>query len=830
MPARKLSWDVHKFGGTSVGNAERYREVARIVAELSSGPGAGTSRAVVVSAMKGVTDGLIDLVELARRRAPEYLDRLQALKKRHLDTVEQLLRPENRPALVSVIENDFGDIREILRAVWISKSYSDRNIELISGYGEIWSAQFLNALLNENGIVSDWLDAREVLVVEPHEKSVTVDWDQSSSRMRGWLEAHRARLIVITGFVAGTSDGVATTLRRNGSDFSASIFGSILDASQITIWTDVDGVLSADPRLVPEAVILNELSYSEVAELAYFGAKVVHPATVAPAIGKRIPIYIRNTFNPGFPGTKIHESARSENLVKGFSVVDRIALINVEGTGMVGVPGIAEKLFSSLRSAGVSVIMISQASSEHSICFAIYEGQAELAKKAVESQFYGEIRQGLIQKVEVTLNCAVLAVVGDNMAHHPGVAGRFFDALGKAGVNIRAIAQGSSERNISAVIGSEDSLRALRSVHSAFYLSNHTLSVGLIGTGLIGKAFLRQLQGQVEFMKKERGIDLRIRGIMDSKRMLLSESGIPLDSWQTLLSTDGVARDMKRFEAHVKSEHLPHSVIIDATTSQEIAALYPHWLQTGMHLITPNKKANTVDMGTYQRIREAARGNLRHFLYSTNVGAGLPIIQTLRDLHRTGDRIIRIEGVFSGTLSYIFNSFTEERPFSEIVMDARARGYTEPDPRDDLSGMDVARKLVILAREIGLKLELSDVQLESLVPPELRDGDAEHYLRELPKFDGKMNELIRSVRKNGQILRYVGALDSNGNARVGLETYADSHAFGRISGSDNIVIFRTARYDSQPLIIQGPGAGPDVTAAGVFADLLRLASYLGAHS
>jgi aspartokinase/homoserine dehydrogenase 1 len=826
MSEKKLPWDVHKFGGTSVGSAERYREVARIVAQMD----AAAPRAVVVSAMKGVTDDLIELVELARKRESTYLERLGLLKKRHLDTLEQLLRPENRAALAGVIERDFEDIREILRAIWLSRSFSERNIELVSGYGEVWSAQFLNALLREGGMPSAWLDAREVLVVDPQEKSVIVDWGQSSIRLRHWLEKNESKLIVITGFVAATPEGVATTLRRNGSDFSASIFGSLLDAAQITIWTDVDGVLSADPRLVPEAVVLDELSYSEMSELAYFGAKVVHPATVAPAIGKKIPIYIRNTFNPTFPGTKIHESARSKNMVKGFSIVDRIALINVEGTGMVGVPGIAEKLFSSLRSAGVSIIMISQASSEHSICFAIYEAQAELAKKAVDNQFYGEIRQGLIQKVEVTRDCAVLAVVGDNMAHHPGVSGRFFDALGKAGVNIRAIAQGSSERNISAVIESHDAVRALRSVHSAFYLSNHTLSIGLIGTGLIGKAFLRQLHGQLNLMKNERGIDLRIRGVMDSKKMLLSDAGISLENWETQMSEEGISRDMTRFEAHVKSEHLPHSVIIDATASSEISELYPRWLELGMHLITPNKKANTSDLESYERIRDKARGNLKHFLYSTNVGAGLPIIQTLRDLHRTGDRIIRIEGVFSGTLSYIFNSFNEECRFSEIVKDARARGYTEPDPRDDLSGMDVARKLVILAREIGLKLELADVKLESLVPTELREGDSDHYLRELPKFDGKMSELIRSVRKNGQILRYVGSLDSNGKAKVGLETYPESHAFGRITGSDNIVIFKTARYDSQPLIIQGPGAGPDVTAAGVFADLLRLSSYLGAHA
>lgn len=830
-------WTVHKFGGTSVGNAERYKNVAKIVTDL----GDQAPRAIVVSAMKGVTDALIDLVECARKHDDSYLTRLNTIKNRHIEAVHQMLTDQTlNQNFLKRLDQDFNDIQEILRGIWLTKTASERNVEWVSGHGEVWSAQLLNALLQNQGYASDWLDAREVLVVEPLEQSVVVNWEVSTSRMKEWLAQHSSRLVIVTGFVASTIEGVATTLKRNGSDFSGSIFGALLEADEITIWTDVDGVLSADPRLVPEAVILDEVSYSEMAELAYFGAKVVHPATVEPAIGKNIPIWIRNTFNPKFRGTKIHSSAKSDRLAKGFSVIENIALINVEGTGMVGVPGIAERLFGGLRSAGVSVVMISQASSEHSICFGIYESQAELARKSVEKQFYAELQQGLIQRIEVTTDCAILAVVGDNMVQHPGISGRFFDALGKAGINIRAIAQGSSERNISAVIPRKDSTRALRSVHSAFFLSTHTLSVGIIGNGLIGKTLIRQLQDQAQFMKQERGIEVRIRGIMNSRKMLLQEPqanapvGIP-ESLENNIDQCGEPSDIERFERHVRSDHLPHSVIIDATASSDIPLRYPHWLNMGMHIITPNKKANTADYASYRNLKETVKKSQRHFLYSTNVGAGLPIIQTLRDLHRTGDRIIRVEGVFSGTLSFIFNSFNEKSPFSEIVREARARGYTEPDPRDDLSGMDVARKLVILAREIQLPLELSDVQVESLVPQELQEGKVEDYLKALPSHDSKMKKLLDTARSQNQVIRYVGMLEPSGScgevvAKVGLQFYPDAHPFAHISGSDNIVVFKTQRYNTQPLVIQGPGAGPEVTAAGVFADLLKLSAYLGAPS
>jgi aspartokinase/homoserine dehydrogenase 1 len=821
-------WVVHKFGGTSVADAGRYRAVARI---LLDGHGADARSAVVVSAMSGVTDALLEAVSLAARRDDGYLPKLDSLRVKHLEAVSDLgLDPGRRKALEAVITNDFRDVEEVLRGVWIARLDSDRIREFVSGYGELWSAQILDAHLASVGAASDWLDARRVLVVEPAGAAgVAVDWELSRERLDAWRrEEAGASVVVVTGYVASTRDGVATTLKRNGSDFSASIFAALLDAASVTIWTDVDGVLSADPRRVPDALVVPELTYEEASELAYFGAKVVHPNTMAPAISRGIPIWIRNTFNPDAPGTKIAAGPRTGPPVKGFATVEGMALVNVEGTGMIGVPGVAHKLFGALGAAGVSVVMISQASSEHSICFAVPSPQSELARRTVEDAFFAERHRGEVQKIEVEDGCCILAMVGEGMIDRVGVAGQFFGALGKADVNVRAIAQGSSERNISAVIEQREATRALRAVHSAFYLSSQTVSVGVVGTGLIGGTFLDQLGRRLERLRAERGIDLRVRGVANSRRMLLDERGLSLDGWRDALESGGVGSDLGRFVEHVHAGHLPHAVIIDATASDEMPAHYEGWLARGLHVITPNKKANSGPAARYRRLREAARRHGRYFLYETNVGAGLPIIHTLRDLVETGDEVRRVEGVFSGTLSFIFNSLDGSRAFSEVVRDAHARGFTEPDPRDDLSGTDVARKLIILARELGHEIELDEVSVESLVPEELRAASAEEFMSGLARHDEAMEDLLRGARERGQVLRYVGTVDESGRASAGLRPFPSGHAFANLQGSDNVVSFRTARYDAQPMIVRGPGAGPEVTAAGVFSDLLRLATFLGA--
>jgi aspartokinase/homoserine dehydrogenase 1 len=817
-------WKVHKFGGTSVLNADRYQSVAKIIAENVP----QSKKAIVVSAMKGVTDDLIKAVDHAKLNQEEYKSVLKQLHTRHQTEITNLLKPPEREALLKILEHDFNELGEILRGVWLVKNASEKIYALVSGMGEVWSAQILNAHFQQLGHKTSWLDARQVLVVEHKDKRVVVDWEKSKIRLQDWLTNNPYDLITITGFVAITASGLITTLGRNGSDYSGSIFGALLDCDEVFIWTDVDGVLSADPRLVPEAMILEEMSYNEVSELAYFGAKVVHPSTMAPAIIKQIPIWIKNTFNPKAPGTKIHKNAKSDRAVKGFSTIDKMGLLNVEGMGMAGVPGVAERLFGSLRSAGVSVVLISQASSEQSICFSIPEEQCELAKNAIEQVFYAEIQKGLIQNISITKDVSILAAVGDNMAKSPGIAGRFFTALGRSGVNVRAIAQGSSERNISAVIDSRDAIKALRTVHSSFILPHQIISVGLIGPGLIGSTFLKQLNDQLSTLKSNRDLDIKVRAIADSKKMLLSEKEIPLDQWKNIFGEKSEPLDLKRFSEHIRPAHIPHAAIIEATASSALAPQYPQWLHSGLHIISPNKKANTGTMAEYLAIREAAKKSNRHFFYSTNVGAGLPILQTLRDLAATGDEIVKIQGVLSGTLSFIFNQYDGTKPFSEIVKMAKDQGFTEPDPREDLSGQDVMRKLVILAREIGMKLELTDVEVETLVPANLQSGSVEDFFKKLSELDAPMEKKRAEAQAEKQILRFVATLTADGKARVGLESLPVSHAFSRITGTDNIVAFQTQRYFKQPLVIQGPGAGPEVTAAGVFADLLRLSQYLGA--
>ncbi|MEX2571488.1 MAG: bifunctional aspartate kinase/homoserine dehydrogenase I [Gemmatimonadota bacterium] len=818
-------WVVHKFGGTSVASPERYRHVAGILARRPEG-----RRAVVVSAMSGVTDTLVRAVEMAARRDRGYLDALEELRGRHREAVTELVPPEVAEELLERFDRDFTDVADVLHATWLLRSHSARAMDLVSGYGEIWSAQMLAAHLQAVGHSAAWLDAREVLVVGSEGGNPEVDWRASAERLAALTERRGEfpPTLIITGYIAATADGLATTLGRNGSDFSASIFGALLDAAQIHIWTDVDGVMSANPRLVPDSVLLSELSYNEAMELAYFGARVIHPSTMAPAIRRSIPIFIRNTFRPDVPGTRIHLGGSSDFDVKGFATIEGVSLVNVEGTGMIGVPGTAHRLFGALHEEGVSVTMISQGSSEHSICFVVPGAVGERARKAVERAFFAERHYGQVQTVELVPDCCVLAVVGDRMAGHPGVAGKFFGSLGKAGVNIRAIAQGSSERNISVVIDNADASRALRAVHGGFYLSPQTLSIGVVGTGIVGGALLDQLAEQAGPLKREFNVDLRVRAIAKSNRTAYAEGQLDLSRWRDSMEAEFGPTDLDEFARHVHAEHLPHAVIIDCTASEAVARYYADWLQRGIHVITPNKRANTAELGYYRALRNTSREHGARYLYETTVGAGLPIVQTLRDLVQTGDEVFEIEGIFSGTLAYLFNIYDGSRAFSDIVADARSRGFTEPDPRDDLSGMDVARKVVILGREIGLPLELQDVDVEGLVPKKLQSLSVPDFLAALPTHDETMEGLFDEARRRGEVLRYVGSVDQKGNASAKLRSYPLDHPFARIQMTDNIVLFRTRRYQPNPLVVQGPGAGPEVTAGGVFSDLLRLATSLGA--
>lgn len=822
-------WLVHKFGGTSMADAECMRRVADILLA-----GTASRQAVVVSAMAKMTDALLNLVTGAEQSAESIAPGLEALARRYRQTAEALLPLERTRDVLAAFDSDIGDARDLLHAVSLVRAADQRIRDLIAGFGELWSSRLLAAYLSAR--CSDgtsrrnirWIDARQVIVIEHGEMGPLVQWDESRERCDRLLGDMGEGIAVVTGFIASDKHGLSTTLGRNGSDFSASIMAALLDAGEIIIWTDVDGVLSADPNRVPEAAIISELSYNEAMELAYFGAKVIHPQTMVPAVLRSIPIFIKNTFRPDFPGSKIGPAGgNGRDQIKGVTSVDDVALVNLEGTGMIGVPGTADRLFGALRNAGISVILISQASSEHSICFAIPGRQAAQVEQVVRHAFALELQQGQIQRVDVQRDCSIIAVVGDGMTGLPGVAAKFFGTLGNAGINVRAIAQGSSERNISAVIDRQESTRALRATHSGFYLSAKTISLGLIGPGNVGANLLDQMAAQAAKLRKEFGFDLRIRGIATSKQMHLAERAVDLSRWREVLAGGAEALDWERFTRHVKSDYLPHAAMIDCSASAEVASRYVEWFQAGLHVVTSNKKAHSGPLAEYDRLQAESRRHHVHFLYETTVGAALPVIGTLRDLNQTGDEILSIEGILSGTLAYLFNVFDGRRAFSAIVREARDKGYTEPDPRDDLSGMDFARKLIILGREMGLRLEPGDVQVESLVPEGLETPGVTDFLKQLAQHDERMLARWQNAQSAGQVLRYVGRLSRENGATVRLEALPVDHPFAHMNLTDNIICFQSERYSANPLVVQGPGAGPVVTAAGVFADLLRLASYLG---
>ena len=819
-------WVVHKFGGSSVADEGCFRRVAEIVEST------GRAReAVVLSACKGVTDALLASIALAERVDGDVAGALAALEARHTGLARALLSAPACDAYVAELRRDVADVNGMLQTVRLIRSAPNALRDVIAGYGEIWSTRLFAPFLRERARIAGevrWLDARQVVVVEWGPLGPAVDWERSAERIGALVPADFRGRLIVTGFIATTHAGVPTTLGRNGSDFSGAIFGALLNAAEIHIWTDVDGVLSAAPRLVPNAQVIDQLSYNEAMELAYFGAKVIHPQTMEPAVARDIPIFIRNTFAPAHPGTLICAKPQSPLTVKGITTIDPVALVNLEGAGMIGVPGTAHRLFGALRDAGISVILISQGSSEHSICFAIPAEQAARAENAVRLAFDAELRAGHIQSVDVERSMSILAVVGDGMAGARGVAARVFDSLARATINVRAIAQGASERNISVVVDGKSAAKALRAVHAGFYLSPNTVSIGLIGPGTVGAVLLTQIASQVERLRSL-NLDLRVRGIAGSRRMLLEEHAIDLADWRGQLAGRGEPLDLKRFVETVQPDYIPHALIIDCTADAEVASHYRDWLARGIHVVTPNKKANSGALAYYRDCQDAARAAGTHYLYEATVGAGLPVIQTLRDLRETGDEVASIEGIFSGTLAYLFNVFDGREPFSSIVRAAKQKGYTEPDPRDDLSGIDVARKLIILGREMGLTLELADVRIEGLVPKSLEGCSVPEFMDRLVEFDATMAERYAQARARGEVLRYVGRIDAAGSATVGLIAVDARHPFANIALTDNIVRFATRRYCDNPLIVQGPGAGPEVTAGGVFGDVLRLAAYLGAH-
>ena len=813
---KSSSYTVHKFGGSSFSNHTSYETVA---SRLS-----GTHEIIVVSAINGVTSSLQALLDKAVKNEP-FHNALAAIADKHIAVINNLIDHHDARVLIERLQKDIADIKDLLHTAALLKEYSPYLKFKVIGYGEQWSAEILTIKLNETNCVL-YLNATDVLFTYKKNRILYIDWPKSTEKIKYFLKAKHFDQLVITGFLASDEQGRQIILGRNASDYSAAIFSKLFQAKELILWKDVDGIFTADPTRVRSAFPIDNLSYKSTLELAYFGGSIIHPKTITPAMELGIPIYIKNTLNPEAPGTKISSSKTLDFAVQGISSIDHIALITIEGTGLIGVSGTAVRVFHELHELDISVILISQASSEHSICFAVELPFADDAVNALKNAFEFEIRQNQIERISADKNSAILAVVGDGMVGKIGMAGKLMATLARSNINIKAIAQGASEHNISIVVARDDTSKALRAVHSGFYLSDKTLSIGIIGPGLVGRSLLNQIGSQLRQLQQQHHVKLLVRGICNSKKMYLSHQGIDLDNWEQLLKESTLDTDLTQFSDYIIADDIPHAVIIDCTASAHVAKQYTYFMDKGAHIITPNKRANAGDYQTYQALKTHAQKDRRHYLYETTVCAGLPIITTLGDIIQTGDEVLKIEGVVSGTLSYIFSELTKGLPFSSVIREAKSLGYTEPDPREDLSGMDVARKVVILARELGHPVNLSDVIVHNLVPEQLTDCDIETFLEELPKYDEALAQTIKNIVKPDERAAYVGVIKQDGSVEVGIRSFPLSNPIARLKGTDNMLIFHTKRYYDLPLVIQGPGAGAEVTAAGVFADLLRLVSLI----
>ncbi|HNM24739.1 MAG TPA: bifunctional aspartate kinase/homoserine dehydrogenase I [Saprospiraceae bacterium] len=728
---------VLKFGGTSVGTPDTIRGLLDILTMYYR---RGDRFTVVFSAFSKVTDTLIELARRAGQGDNTYTELLETVRNRHFDAARALLRPELFETSAAQLTEKFTDLANVLQGIFLLREVSARSLDFVVSFGERSSAFIIAQAMQQAGIPTQYLDARQVVRTDAQFGNAKVDHDETNRLIREYYAAH-PQVQAVTGFIGSTASGLTTTLGRGGSDYTAALLGAALDAEVIEIWTDVDGVLTADPRRVKKAFTLPTMTYREAMEMSHFGAKVIYPPTIQPALAKNIPLAIRNTFNPEFPGTWIsRKSDDAGHPVKGISSINQICLLTVQGSGLFGVPGIAARLFGALAQAGVNIVLITQGSSETSITFAVSPDQADNAKKAVEKEFAYELRAGLVDTLKTESDLAVVAVVGENMRYRPGIAGRLFQALGKNGINIVAIAQGSSELNISVVVAAADETKALNAIHEAFFLSDtKTLHLFIVGVGLIGGTLLEQIRAQAPYLREERKLEIRIVGLANSRKMLFDENGIDLLGWREQLDDSRQTFSVPKFTEAMYGLNLPNAIFVDNTASAEVAGFYEQILAASISISTPNKQAASSPFLQYQRLKQLAAQRGVLWRYETNVGAGLPIITTLNDLIHSGDRILKIEGVLSGTLSYIFNGFCQPGAgvrFSEIVRDAKKRGLTEPDPRDDLSGADVRRKLLILARETGLPLESGDVALEQILPADcLAAPDVEAFFATLEQHD-----------------------------------------------------------------------------------------------
>ena len=808
---------VSKFGGTSVGSAKNIKKVIKIVA------GKNKKIAVIVSALGGVTNLLIKASELAVQGNKDYLNILKIVQEKHITAIDELLDDNNQNYCNDFVMQHLNKLKDTFNGVFLLNDLSDKSASKIASIGEILSSFIIAETMKQQGLNVRLKDSRELIKTNSDYSNAVIKYQDTYENIHSFFLNNDKDIVILPGFIASDDNGETTTLGRGGSDFTAAIVANAVNADILEIWTDVSGMFTANPKLVKQAIPIQQISYQEAMELSHFGAKVLYPPTIQPVLDKNIPIVIKNTLAPDEVGTLITENNNgNRSTVKGISHIDNIALLTLEGNGMVGVPGISKRLFEALAQKNINIKFITQASSEHSICIAIDVSETNDAKQAVDSQFEFEILQHKVNPLIVESNLAIIALVGDNMKSHQGISGKMFSELGNNNVNIRAIAQGSTEKNISAVIAKKDVKKALNSLHAAFFEDQiKQINLFIVGIGNVGGKLLEQIKQQKEFLLQNQHLNLRVVGIANSRKMLFNSEGIDLSNWISQLKNEGEISNLDNFHKRIKELNLRNSVFVDNTANDVVPNYYANYLKDSISVVACNKIACSSSYENYKNLKYLSRKYHALFLFETNVGAGLPIIDTLNNLIASGDQITEIQAVLSGSLNFVFNNFNAETSFYDVVKQAGDEGYTEPDPRIDLSGVDVMRKILILLRESGKEMELEDIVNDSFLPESsLKADSVVDFMETLKKEAGHFENLRIDAEKKGCRLKYVASFN-NGVAKVGLQHIPKDHAFYNLDGKDNIVLFYTDRYKDQPLIIKGAGAGADVTASGIFGDIIR---------
>jgi aspartokinase/homoserine dehydrogenase 1 len=810
---------VLKFGGTSVANAENIGKTISIIQEAIK----NERTIAVASALGGITDILLQSGKLAASGDESYKHQLQIVEHRHLETVKSLIPLTQQSSVLSMVKKRCNELEDICNGIFLLGELSDRTKDKIVSYGELLSTQIISERLKILGVDNTWKDARELIVTDSNYGFAAVDFEPTNKKITAFISSSDKSLFVIPGFIASDKKGTTTTLGRGGSDYTAAVLGAAVNASKVEIWTDVSGMMTADPRIVPNAKVIHHISYQEAMELSHFGAKVIYPPTIQPVMIKGIPVWVKNTFAPHDAGTAIEKAvAKNGNNIRGISSINKIALLSLEGGGMVGIPGFSKRLFEALSNEKINVILITQGSSEHSICVAIDDANILKAKEVVDKAFEHEIKTGKVEPLVIEQGLAIIALVGDNMKSHPGVSGKMFGALGRNGVNVRAIAQGSSERNISAVIALTDVKKSINILHEEFFETTYKqLNIFIAGVGNVGSRFLAQLRKQEEYLEEHLRLQVKIIGISNSKKMLFDDGGIDLDNWKALLE-NGEKMELENFIDIIRSKNLRNALFADVTANDEVAKCYGQLLEKSISVVACNKVACSSSYEYYKKLKRLATEFNSLFLFETNVGAGLPVIGTLNDLLRSGDKINKIQAVLSGTLNFVFNNYDGKKSFAEIVKQAQVEGYTEPDPRLDLSGTDVMRKIMILAREAGEKMEMTDITNNSFMPESCMKGSVEDFYNAMATEEAHFKKIYDEARTAEKKLKFVASYE-NGKASVGLQHVGPQSDFYHLYGKDNVVLFYTERYPEQPLVVKGAGAGAEVTASGVFADIIRAA-------